>query len=162
MSREDPQFKLRLPAELKARIDQAAAENHRSINAELIARLESTFSETQPSRMSFKIDKEKLLSEDSPPYIDDANGRLVMFLTKALALFDEIKDEDPDLASGKAVGPMNVDVRQKKTVKGSSEVEFVDMELKYNHPKGQNITQARKVSPPPAPRLRVKKHEAEK
>lgn len=43
MSREDPQFKLRLPAELKARIDEAAAGNRRSINAELIARLETTF-----------------------------------------------------------------------------------------------------------------------
>lgn len=43
MSRDDPQFKLRLPADLKARIDQAAAENRRSINAELVARLEDSF-----------------------------------------------------------------------------------------------------------------------
>jgi hypothetical protein len=49
MSREDPQFKLRLPAELKTRIDEMAAANHRSINAEIIARLESTFLEGQSS-----------------------------------------------------------------------------------------------------------------
>ncbi len=40
MSRDDPQFKLRLPAELKARIDREAEASRRSINAEIIARLE--------------------------------------------------------------------------------------------------------------------------
>lgn len=39
----DPQFKLRLPAELKEQIEQAAEENNRSMNAEIVARLESSF-----------------------------------------------------------------------------------------------------------------------
>lgn len=43
MSRDDPQFKLRLPPALKAQIDQAAAENRRSLNAEIVARLEESF-----------------------------------------------------------------------------------------------------------------------
>lgn len=42
MSREDPQFKLRMPPELKARIEQAAKESRRSLNAEIVARLEET------------------------------------------------------------------------------------------------------------------------
>lgn len=37
----DPQFKLRLTAELKREIEAAASENNRSMNAEIIARLEN-------------------------------------------------------------------------------------------------------------------------
>ncbi len=39
----DPQYKLRLPPDLKARIEQAARDSNRSMNAEIIARLEATF-----------------------------------------------------------------------------------------------------------------------
>ncbi|MER9079936.1 Arc family DNA-binding protein [Mesorhizobium sp. M0895] len=41
----DPQFKLRLPAELKSKIDWVSVVNNRSINAEMIARLEDSFDE---------------------------------------------------------------------------------------------------------------------
>lgn len=44
MSRLDPQFKLRLPLELKERIEEDAKKNKRSINAEIVDRLESSFS----------------------------------------------------------------------------------------------------------------------
>ncbi|TCD19170.1 MULTISPECIES: Arc family DNA-binding protein [Pseudomonadaceae] len=44
MSREDPQFKLRLPTSLKTRVEEAAVLNRRSINAEILARLEQSFS----------------------------------------------------------------------------------------------------------------------
>lgn len=43
MSREDPQMKLRIPAELKQLIEDAAKANGRSMNAEIVARLEATF-----------------------------------------------------------------------------------------------------------------------
>jgi len=39
----DPQYKLRLPAELKERIERAALENKRSMNAEIVHRLEESF-----------------------------------------------------------------------------------------------------------------------
>lgn len=39
----DPQFKLRLPADLKASIERAANDNNRSMNAEIVARLQATF-----------------------------------------------------------------------------------------------------------------------
>lgn len=38
----DPQFKLRLPADLKNRIEEAAESGNRSMNAEIIARLEGS------------------------------------------------------------------------------------------------------------------------
>lgn len=39
MSREDPHFRLRIPAALKAEITRAAEDNARSITAEIVARL---------------------------------------------------------------------------------------------------------------------------
>jgi Arc-like DNA binding domain len=47
MSRDITPFGLRMPAELKARVDAAAVKNGRSINAEVIARLQESF-EAQP------------------------------------------------------------------------------------------------------------------
>lgn len=43
MSRADPQFNLRIPVELKARIEDAAKLNKRSATAEIVARLEESF-----------------------------------------------------------------------------------------------------------------------
>lgn len=43
MSREDPQLKIRLPLELKEKITQSAADHGRSINSEVVARLEESF-----------------------------------------------------------------------------------------------------------------------
>lgn len=43
MSREDPQFKLRMPQELRSQAEQAAKTAGRSMNAELIARIEKSF-----------------------------------------------------------------------------------------------------------------------
>jgi len=61
----DPQYKLRLPADLKDKIKAASEENHRSMNAEIVARLENSFTprkhrdgEGAPDR------KESLIEED--------------------------------------------------------------------------------------------------
>lgn len=43
MTREDPQMKLRLPAELKEKLAEAAAQSGRSINAEVVSRLAASF-----------------------------------------------------------------------------------------------------------------------
>jgi hypothetical protein len=42
MTREDPQMKLRLPLELKDTLTAAAQENSRSLNAEVVKRLEES------------------------------------------------------------------------------------------------------------------------
>ncbi|EAB1500273.1 Arc family DNA-binding protein [Salmonella enterica] len=42
MSREDAQMKIRLPAWVKEKLETAAKENKRSMNAEVVDRLEST------------------------------------------------------------------------------------------------------------------------
>ena len=43
MARSDPQINLRIPAELKERVEAAAAANKRSMNAEIAERLEESF-----------------------------------------------------------------------------------------------------------------------
>lgn len=43
MSREDPQLRIRLPIELKEKIEEAAKANNRSMNAEIVKRLDSSF-----------------------------------------------------------------------------------------------------------------------
>jgi hypothetical protein len=45
MARTDPPFKIRMPDELKARIEQAAISNRRSMNAEIVSRLDASFSQ---------------------------------------------------------------------------------------------------------------------
>ncbi|WP_310067873.1 Arc family DNA-binding protein [Paraburkholderia caledonica] len=44
MTREDPQMKLRLPPDLKDRLTEAATANNRSLNAEVVSRLQESFS----------------------------------------------------------------------------------------------------------------------
>lgn len=43
MSREDPQLRIRLPIELKEKVEESAKSNGRSMNAEIIQRLEVSF-----------------------------------------------------------------------------------------------------------------------
>lgn len=42
MAREDPLFRLRMPEDMKAALKEAADRNHRSLNAEIVSRLERT------------------------------------------------------------------------------------------------------------------------
>lgn len=44
MARDDPHFRLRLPEDLRDKITRAAETGRRSINAEVVARLEASFS----------------------------------------------------------------------------------------------------------------------
>ncbi|ELI8237616.1 Arc family DNA-binding protein [Yersinia enterocolitica] len=43
MSREDPQLRIRLPIELKEKIEDSAKENNRSMNAEIVQRLDASY-----------------------------------------------------------------------------------------------------------------------
>ncbi|HBC6429461.1 TPA: Arc family DNA-binding protein [Citrobacter amalonaticus] len=48
MSREDPQLRIRLPIELKEKIEESSKERRRSMNAEIVSRLEHSFIEEIP------------------------------------------------------------------------------------------------------------------
>lgn len=79
MSREDPQLKLRLTEDLKAKVADAARTNGRSVNAEIVARLTRTFEdEDAVSDLWIKVEKleSKLevlwaVHQGRDPYNDD-------------------------------------------------------------------------------------------
>lgn len=48
MSRTDPQFKLRMPPALRAQLEQAAEQANRSLNAEIVTRLQASFTQVKP------------------------------------------------------------------------------------------------------------------
>lgn len=50
MSRTDSQFKLRVPPELRAKIEQSASAARRSMNAEVVIRLEASFAQDKPQQ----------------------------------------------------------------------------------------------------------------
>ncbi|EFV1353259.1 Arc family DNA-binding protein [Salmonella enterica] len=64
MSREDPQFKLRLPADLKAKLDQRAKMNGRSINAELVQIVQAAVSAPSPVS-GYRDEAERLADQQS-------------------------------------------------------------------------------------------------
>lgn len=69
MSREDLHFRLRIPAELKQSISDAADRNGRSMTAEIVHRLQSS--------------------------LDGESGDLVGLLSKALAMATDAKNPPP-------------------------------------------------------------------
>ncbi|MBB49293.1 MAG: hypothetical protein CMK88_00930 [Pseudomonadales bacterium] len=46
MSRTDYQFKLRMPADLRSQVEAAAKKANRSLNAEIVTRLQASFAGT--------------------------------------------------------------------------------------------------------------------
>jgi hypothetical protein len=77
MAREDPQMKIRLPEPLKERIEEAARESGRSMNAEIAWRLEESFNgkagqaaEREAKSMS------RLLDEQLRTRLQDVRGRI--------------------------------------------------------------------------------------
>lgn len=60
MTREDPQMKLRLPLELKDALTLAAQQNGRSINAELVKRLEESIGPAALGGRATQIDDRTL------------------------------------------------------------------------------------------------------
>ncbi|MER3352466.1 MAG: Arc family DNA-binding protein [Hoeflea sp. D1-CHI-28] len=81
----DPQFKLRLPAELKARIEKAAFDNNRSMNAEIVHRLDSTFAELEAHHIR--------------PYSDDQSGDSFAVRPGDHRLFHVIEELEKQLAN---------------------------------------------------------------
>ncbi|MEX3922686.1 Arc family DNA-binding protein [Paraburkholderia sp. BR10936] len=60
MTREDPQMKVRLPVDLKDRLAELAAENGRSINAEVVRRLEESLASEGKAVRTVKVDNQTL------------------------------------------------------------------------------------------------------
>ena len=60
MTREDPQMKLRLPADLKDQLAALAEANGRSLNAEVVVRLEESLGVSVGAGISAQVDEHTL------------------------------------------------------------------------------------------------------
>ena len=74
MSRADPQINIRVPIELKKEIEHAAINNSRSLNAEVVLRL-------QESLKANKLDKSTLSTEELLEELTKRLGGLQLTLT---------------------------------------------------------------------------------
>ncbi|WP_147176573.1 Arc family DNA-binding protein [Pseudomonas sp. AG1028] len=87
MSRDDPQFKLRMPLELRARAESAANASGRSLNAELVARLETSFLSIAPPEKLIPAAKAKELAALSRAGIpEEVRRRTLMGINRAVSL----------------------------------------------------------------------------
>ncbi|WP_313294821.1 Arc family DNA-binding protein [Stutzerimonas nitrititolerans] len=87
MSREDPQFKLRMPLQLRAQAEQAARMSGRSLNAELVARLESSFlGDTTSSSLipALRAKELALMARSAIP--DEVRRRAIESIARAVRL----------------------------------------------------------------------------
>lgn len=65
----DPQFKLRMPPELKEAIDVAAERNNRSMNAEMLARLSDSFGPPRDRLLATILEMAAELDEVGPTHV---------------------------------------------------------------------------------------------
>ena len=102
MSRTDPQFNLRIPAELKEKVESAARHAKRSATAEIISRLEYTFREDEVRQGLVDADIPSL--DDQPPEHQMLSNLSVMrvLLQQVMASLNQaerIHDQQTGLAS---------------------------------------------------------------
>lgn len=57
MSAQDPHFRLRVPADLKALIEDAAAKGRRTLNAEIVERLDRSFEASKLDLILERLDR---------------------------------------------------------------------------------------------------------
>jgi hypothetical protein len=84
MARDDPKFMLRMPAELKAQVEEAARTNNRSINAELVDRITKSFSDEPQELLTAVKRAEQSLAATSAVYA----GVIEAVYNKLSAAFD--------------------------------------------------------------------------
>jgi hypothetical protein len=96
-SRMAPQFVVRLPdEEFKQRIAEAAKANNRSMNAEIVARLNRSFSMPDLSGQTTSIDESgEIVSRDIVQHIADLQELLqkANWVASTLALFEGVREE---------------------------------------------------------------------
>lgn len=63
MSREINPFGLRMPADLKAQLEDAAHNSRRSLNAEIVARLQESFAPSEPLTINLIAEEETKMKD---------------------------------------------------------------------------------------------------
>ncbi|MER9236412.1 Arc family DNA-binding protein [Mesorhizobium sp. M0622] len=100
MAREDLHFRLRIPEDLKQRIEAAAALNHRSMTAEIVHRLEESLAAEEPGPIMrsghWELPSDVTVNDISR-VIEEANRQTVSIALKRLGIvqrpFSKIEDD---------------------------------------------------------------------
>lgn len=94
MTRDDPQMKIRLPAELKAQVEQSAAANNRTMNAEIIAQLNATLAVTvlreELETRKRVIDRQQKRIEDLQQQIEKLKAEGPLSYAEAMTKLNDI------------------------------------------------------------------------
>ena len=104
MARTDPQFNVRMPADLKEKIEEAAKENGRSMNAEIVYRLQRSIEEDQVEsggigHMEFRIVDPSI--GKGPQKIFNALDEMEKILLNTKKMLEEAElDEDGESHKG--------------------------------------------------------------
>lgn len=78
MQRTDPQYKLRIPESLKSVLEEAAKEGKRSLNAEIVARLEASVFKDAPATALVSAQKARELAASARKDIAASVRQLVL------------------------------------------------------------------------------------
>lgn len=114
MARDDLHFRLRIPEDLKLQIESAAKENHRSMTAEIVARLSASFSadriEGHHDDVSFSIplkgsDEEKIAAAETAAAI----AKIISFMTRSGKEDSQLREVFSDIAHGRKELPNSSD-----------------------------------------------------
>lgn len=102
------QYKLRMPPDLRDRLKQAAEGNHRSMNAEIVARLEESLVKTAPSNGEDPAAKEDFSAEDVLLMYRELDTAVKNIQKLRASREKFLNRHDPE--NEKADGPSKVDV----------------------------------------------------
>lgn len=80
--RDDPRHNLRLTPALKARLQHAAIDNSRSVNSEILARLEQSFAPDAAALIAEAVRPLAFLSEDDRVALADHLTRVAALLAR--------------------------------------------------------------------------------
>lgn len=87
-----PPYSLRMPVELREHLENSAKQNHRSLNAEIVARLEASTGQVEPPKAARGISKELLLKSlmaDTDEAQAGGEQGLVELFARAMLLANE-------------------------------------------------------------------------
>lgn len=100
MARTDPQVNFRIPASLKEKLEAAAFENKRTLTAELVSRVESSFASTSTdSQINVTVSSQE--SIPLPDYMAEQMQKIIQqHLANAEQHFEKIITEKIKLLEG--------------------------------------------------------------
>ena len=81
-NQRDPQYKLRWPEDLRQKVAQSAKEHNRSMNADIVARLEKSFEPEPKATETFEFEAMKRLYLEQSAQIKELRDMLKDLLKK--------------------------------------------------------------------------------